>query len=216
MLKNLNQAYIDSKIKKAVQKFGLSGTKSSADSTLRLPPGQYLTTSFPILDLGVRPPLALTDFTLKISGKVSKPITVTAQELLSLPAIEIKKDFHCVTKWSKYDVSWRGVSFEDILKLANPLDSAAYVIAYGRDEYSTNISIGDLLWPGAILAYELEGEEIPLVHGGPVRLVVPHLYGWKSAKFLNELKFIDTDTPGFWEVRGYHNRGDPWKEERYA
>ena len=211
-----NNAYIDSKIKKAAQKFGLSGTTRSVDTTSRLPPGQYLTTSFPILDLGVRPPLALTDFTLKISGKVNKPITITSQELLSLPATEIKKDFHCVTKWSKYDVSWRGVSFEDILKLANPLHSAMYVIAYGRDEYSTNISIGDLLWPGAILAYELEGEDIPLVHGGPVRLVVPHLYGWKSAKFLNELKFIDNDTPGFWEVRGYHNRGDPWKEERYS
>ncbi len=197
-------------------KFGLSGTKDQPGEVKRLPPGQFLTTSFPILDLGIRPPLSLADFTLKITGKVTKPFTITSQEFLALPATEIKKDFHCVTKWSKYDVSWRGVSFENILKLANPLDSAAYVIVYGRDEYSTNISIGDLLWPGAILAYELEGDEIPLIHGGPVRLIVPHLYGWKSAKFLNELKFIDNDTPGFWEVRGYHNRGDPWKEERYS
>ncbi|HLB51952.1 hypothetical protein A3F07_03215 [candidate division WWE3 bacterium RIFCSPHIGHO2_12_FULL_38_15] len=212
---NYNQGYLNAKLQQASKKFGLTGRKD-ADSHDRLPPGQYLTQQFPILDLGVRPPLELADFNLKLSGEIENPAVLDSRQFLSLPSQEIKRDFHCVTRWTKYDVTWKGVPFKEILSLAKPKAGVMHVIFESREGYSTNITMEEALKDDVIVAYELEGQPIHLMHGGPVRMIVPQLYGWKSAKFLNAIKFVVKDEPGFWEVRGYNNHADPWMEERYS
>ncbi|MFZ5425196.1 MAG: sulfite oxidase-like oxidoreductase [Patescibacteria group bacterium] len=209
-----NEFLISAKIKKAAEKFGLIGQKKR--STNRLPPGQYLTDGFPVLDLGVRPHLDFQDFTLTIDGEVENPVILKQASLLALPSVEVTKDFHCVTRWSRYDLTWKGVSFLEIAKLVKPKPSARFVVFSSRDDYTTNLPIEECLKEDVLVAYELEGETIPTLHGGPVRMLVPHLYGWKSAKFLNKITFLKHDEPGFWEVRGYNNHGDPWLEERYS
>lgn len=208
-----NQNYIKAKLDKAAKHFGLTGKSDSHD---RLPPGQYLTQQFPILDLGERPPLELKDFKLQIYGDIEQELTLTSEQFLALPSVEITKDFHCVTRWSRYDLKWRGVPFKEILNLVKLKPGVEHVIFSSRDYYTTNVPLEDCLKDGVIIAYELEGKEIPLLHGGPVRPIIPHLYGWKSAKFLKRIKFSIKDEPGFWETRGYNNHGDPWKEERYS
>ena len=132
-----------------------------------------------------------------------------------MPHAQQISDFHCVTTWSKYDVDWDGVKFVDIAALVLPTAAALYVIAHGFDDYTTNIPLADCLDDDVILADRLDGQPLPLQHGGPMRLVVPALYAWKSAKFLHKLVFVAADEPGFWEERGYHDRGDPWQEQRY-
>ncbi|HSX39413.1 MAG TPA: sulfite oxidase-like oxidoreductase [Candidatus Saccharimonadales bacterium] len=211
-----NQSYIRVKLNNAAKKFGLTGNKNSNEATDRLPPGQYLTQQFPILDLGERPPLELKDFTLNLFGDIENPITLTSEQFLALPSKEIVKDFHCVTRWSKYDLKWKGVGFEEIVKLAKPKPEVKHVMFFSRDLYTTNVSLEDCLKGDVIVAYQLDGQGIPLLHGGPVRIIVPHLYGWKSAKFLNRIRFSVRDEEGFWESRGYNNHADPWKEERYS
>lgn len=182
----------------------------------RLPPGQYLTTKFPILDLGYKPPIELEDFTLPITGEVENPVTLDWNALTALPSVDTALDFHCVTRWSQYEIRWKGVPFTEICDLVRPKESANFVLQYGRDGYSTNVALEDMLMPDVLVAYELEGGPIPLEHGGPVRIIVPHLYAWKGSKFLNGIVFSPVDRPGFWEVRGYHNHGDPWTEERFG
>jgi DMSO/TMAO reductase YedYZ molybdopterin-dependent catalytic subunit len=193
---------------------GELGTHTATED--RLPPGQYLTTKFPVLDLGYKPPIKREDFTLPVTGEVENPVTLDWKGLTELPSAEIALDFHCVTRWSQYDIKWRGVLFTTICDFVMPLPSAEYVLQYGRDGYSTNVSMEEMLRPDVMLASELEGGEIPLEHGGPVRVIVPHLYAWKGSKFLNGIVFSPVDRPGFWEVRGYHNHGDPWTEERFG
>jgi len=207
-----NQSYIKAKVDKAREKFGLTGQTAPG----RLPPGQFLTTQFPILDLGERPPLELKDFTLHIFGEVENEVTLTSQEFLALPTKEIVCDFHCVTRWSRYDLKWQGVSFAEIVKLAKPRPTTKFVVFGSRDGYTTNVPLADCLRDNVLVAFKLDGSDIPLLHGGPIRMIIPHLYGWKSAKFLNAIKFVQQDEPGFWETRGYHNHGDPWLEERYS
>lgn len=182
----------------------------------RLPPGQYLTTKFPVLDLGYKPPIKLEDFTLAVSGEVENPVTLDWNALTSLPSVRRTLDFHCVTRWSQYEITWTGVPFTTLSDLVKPKESARFVLQYGRDGYSTNLPLEELLMPDVLVAYELEDGPIPLEHGGPVRIIVPHLYAWKGSKFLNGIVFSPVDRPGFWEVRGYHNHGDPWTEERFG
>ncbi len=185
----------------------------------RLPPGQRQLTDpdqFPILDLGSRPSFDQVNYRFKVTGLVANPLVLTFAELTAMPAVEFSSDFHCVTKWSKFDVKWQGVSWQTLEAKLQPKPEAKFVIQYGLDGYTTNVPIADMRQQNVALVYELEGNPLPTEHGGPLRMIVPHLYGWKGSKFLTSLDFAAKDEPGFWEVRGYHNHGDPWKEERYS
>jgi DMSO/TMAO reductase YedYZ molybdopterin-dependent catalytic subunit len=182
----------------------------------RLPPGQYETRDFPVLSLGPTPEVTTEEWKLEITGLVEHPLTFSWEEFLKLPIEKVKKDIHCVTKWSKFDTEWEGVSLDELMKRAGMSESATHLIAHSHDGYSTNLPIQDVRDGKAWVAVRYEGEEISAEHGGPARLFVPHLYFWKSAKWLKRIEFIDRDVPGFWEVRGYHNYGDPWQEQRYT
>ena len=182
----------------------------------RVPSGQRVTSGFPILDLGLRPAFDPATWTLQIMGDVEVPLQFTWDEFRKLPRVEQVSDFHCVTTWSKLDVPWAGVSMRTIAELTRPQESARFVIAQCGEGYATNLPIAAALDDDALLAYELDGQPLPIEHGGPLRLIVPKLYAWKSAKFLRALKFAATDEPGFWEKRGYHHHGDPWREERFG
>jgi DMSO/TMAO reductase YedYZ molybdopterin-dependent catalytic subunit len=184
----------------------------------RLPPGQHLVRpdSFPILDLGVRPKFDPATWTFDAFGEVERPLRCTWEEFLTLPTVTVTRDFHCVTTWSKYDVTWTGVSFRWLAEHVGVKPAAQHVIAHCADlGYTTNVPLADMMAADVLLAYQLEGEPLPHEHGGPLRTLVPHLYAWKSAKFLRRLEFSAVDKPGFWEVRGYHNYGDPWREQRF-
>jgi DMSO/TMAO reductase YedYZ molybdopterin-dependent catalytic subunit len=214
-LPEYNEKYLSVK-KAAVDRARERGGSPREEGRDRLPPGQSLTTKFPILDLGFRPPISLDDFRLTISGEVENPTTLDWKGLTALPKTVLSLDFHCVTRWSQFDITWGGVLFTDLCDLVRPKPSAHFALQYGRDGYSTNVPMEDMLQPNVMIAYELEGGPIPLEHGGPVRPIIPHLYAWKGSKFLNALVFSPVDRPGFWEVRGYHNHGDPWTEERFG
>jgi DMSO/TMAO reductase YedYZ molybdopterin-dependent catalytic subunit len=181
---------------------------------LRLPPGQTWTPGFPVLDLGVHPEFDPKTWDLKIFGEVENPVTLSWAEFQALPHADQTTDFHCVTTWSKQDVRWRGVKMSEILKIVRPKANAHFVIQHSRDAYTTNTSIFEASQDDSMIADTLDGEPLPIEHGGPVRMVIPTLYAWKSAKFLRSLEFTVRDQPGYWERRGYHNNADPWKEER--
>src|SRR5258708_997247 len=185
-------------------------------SDKRLPPGQYETRDFPVLSLGPTPEVDTDRWKLEVTGLVTTPLSFTWDEFLKLPLEHVRKDIHCVTKWSKFDTSWEGISLDELMKRAGISESATHLIAHSYDGYTTNLPIEDIRNGQAFVAVHYEGEEIEPQHGGPARLFVPHLYFWKSAKWLKKLEFIDRDIPGFWEVRGYHNYGDPWQEQRYS
>jgi len=187
----------------------------SADRGERLPPGQRVTRGFPVLDLGIHPRFDPETWRLTVSGEVAQPLSLNWDEFRALPRREQRSDFHCVTTWSAYDLHWGGVPFEALLERAQPTDRARFVMLYSADDYTTNLPLDELLHDDVLLADELAGEALSTEHGGPLRLLVPHLYGWKSAKWLTGIGFRETDAPGFWEERGYHDRGDPWSEERY-
>jgi DMSO/TMAO reductase YedYZ molybdopterin-dependent catalytic subunit len=182
----------------------------------RVPPGQYVTTEFPVLSAGPTPQIRLENWTfaLQLGGNLlGKWIWA---EFEALPQTTIKADIHCVTKWSKLDTTWQGVTFDDLLKTVNLADApASYIMAYSEGAYTTNIPVADLVNGQGMIATRYEGLPILPAHGGPARLLVPHLYFWKSAKWVRRLRFMAKDEPGFWESLGYHNYGDPWKEQRY-
>ncbi|MBM3277779.1 MAG: sulfite oxidase-like oxidoreductase [Candidatus Handelsmanbacteria bacterium] len=183
----------------------------------RLPPGQHLTKGFPVLDLGVHPQFHPKRWRFSVEGEVEQPLDLDWEGFLQLlPKKDQVADFHCVTTWSKFDVEWGGIPFLDLATLVRPTEAARYLIAHSADGYTTNMPLADCMAEEVILAYELFGQPLPLEHGGPMRLVVPKIYAWKSAKFLRKLVFSAQDQPGFWEVRGYHNHGDPWTEERHG
>jgi DMSO/TMAO reductase YedYZ molybdopterin-dependent catalytic subunit len=192
------------------------GFRRKRETDDRLPPGQYLTTDFPVLSFGPTPRVSKQDWKLEIGGLVKNKLVWNWEEFNKLPKTKIEKDIHCVTKWSKFDTKWSGVSLDEIKKLAGVSESATHLIAYGSDGYTTNVPLEDVLNGKAMVALAYDEDEIHSEHGGPARLLVPHLYFWKSAKWLNKIVFVDHDEPGFWETRGYHNYGDPWKEERYS
>lgn len=182
----------------------------------RLPKGQHLVENFPILDLGFQPGFDAKTWKLKVYGEVAKERGFSYKELLSMPKSNLIADFHCVTAWSKYDLKWSGVKFSDFLKIVRPKKEAKFVIFECEDGYTTNIPLDELNKENVILAYNLNDKPIPKEHGWPLRPIIPSLYGWKSAKFVNAIKFTAEDVPGYWEVRGYHNHGNPWKQERYS
>ncbi len=176
----------------------------------RLPPGQYLTDRFPVLHVGDVPSYEPGQWDLTISGLVDRPFTINLDELKALPAVTPTFDIHCVTKWSKFDTTWTGVRVRDLFEQAGVSTRATHVIEHAEFGYTTNIPLTDITTDNAIVAYAFEGDEIESIHGGPVRLVVPHLYFWKSAKWVRTLELVDRDRPGFWERNGYHMYGDPW------
>jgi DMSO/TMAO reductase YedYZ molybdopterin-dependent catalytic subunit len=183
----------------------------------RLPPGQYTTERFPVLHVGEVPAYAddLSDWDLRVFGHVDEPFVLSWPELLALPSTTVTADIHCVTKWTMLDTAWTGVPVRTLLERAGVRPGAAHVVEHAEHGYTTNLPLPDVLEHG-LVAYEFGGEPLEADHGYPVRLVVPHLYFWKSAKWLRGLEVTVDDRPGFWEVNGYHNRADPFLEERYS
>ena len=192
---------------------GFQGRRRDDVDPSRLPPGQYVTDDFPVLSAGPTPhtPLAEWDFTIR--GAVDRPVAWTWDEFLALPSETVTVDVHCVTKWSKLDTVWKGVSLDTLLDGVET--SAEYVLAFCDGGYTTNLPLEDVTGGKAWVAYEYGGGPLEPEHGAPARLLVPHLYFWKSAKWVRGLELRDHDGPGFWEYNGYHNYGDPWKEQRY-
>jgi DMSO/TMAO reductase YedYZ molybdopterin-dependent catalytic subunit len=180
----------------------------------RVPPGQYVTADFPVLSAGPTPNVPLNEWRFTISGQVDKPLAWSWQELMALPAEDVTVDIHCVTKWTKLDTTWKGVSVDTLLK--DVPTAAEFVVAHSYGGYTTNLPLEDVTDGKAWVAYQFGGEPLEPEHGGPARLLVPHLYFWKSAKWVRGLELRDEDEPGFWEGYGYHNNGDPWREQRYA
>jgi len=191
---------------------GFRGRRADVDSA-RLPPGQYETRDFPVLSAGPTPHRSLDQWTFDIVGAVGEQRGWTWEEFQALPRETVTVDIHCVTKWSKFETTWTGVNVDRLLESVNP--TGAYVVAYCDGGYTTNLPLADVTGGRAWVAYEYGGEPLEPEHGGPARLLVPHLYFWKSAKWVRGLKITETDEPGFWEHYGYHNYGDPWKEQRY-
>ena len=183
---------------------------------IRLPPGQYdVGPDWPVLTAEPTPRLATDSWELTVSGQVEEPMTLTWDQIHALPPSTYDGDIHCVTTWSKLGVSFTGVSVDTLLAAARPLASATHVLAVCHTGYTTNLPLADVTDGKAWVVWEFEGQPLPVQHGGPARLLVPHLYFWKSAKWVSGLQLLDHDEPGFWEQNGYHNRGDPWLEERY-
>jgi DMSO/TMAO reductase YedYZ molybdopterin-dependent catalytic subunit len=193
----------------------LTGRVARAE-TERLPPGQHLVKDWPVLDLGQQPHMALETWRLDLTGSVVHPLSLDWKAFQALPQTESLSDIHCVTTWSRYDNRWRGVATRDLLDRVTPMPDAEYVMLTSFDGYTTNLPLADFAAEDAILATTWEGAPITRPHGGPMRLIVPHLYLWKSAKWLTRIDFRSRDAAGFWEKNGYHMRGDPWREERYS
>jgi DMSO/TMAO reductase YedYZ molybdopterin-dependent catalytic subunit len=180
----------------------------------RLPPGQYLVSDFPVLSAGPTPRTRLADWTFSITGEVAQPRQWTWDEFRQLPTETVTRDIHCVTKWSKLDTVWEGVSVDTLLEGVDT--SAEYVLAFSDGGYTTNLPLADVTGGKAWVAFAFGGAPLEPEHGGPARLLVPHLYFWKSAKWVRGLRLMAEDAPGFWETYGYHMYGDPWREQRYS
>jgi DMSO/TMAO reductase YedYZ molybdopterin-dependent catalytic subunit len=195
---------------------GFTGRRDASSTPERLPPGQHLVADFPVLSAGPTPRVATEDwrFTLKVGPR---PVQSWSwSEINALPQTDLTRDVHCVTTWSKFDTRWSGVLFDDLLAAAGLRAPTGFVLAHSFDGYSTNVPLADLAQGKAMLALRFDGKPLAADHGGPARLLVPHLYFWKSAKWLKALQFTERDEPGFWELRGYHIYGDPWREQRYT
>ena len=191
------------------------GPANSAPAEGRVPPGQRVVKNFPVLDLGERPAIQPEAWTLEVSGCVEQPLLLDWAAFRALPETSLTADIHCVTRWSRLDVPWVGVAVRTVLAQARPLAEARYVTLHSHDGYTSNLPLEAVLEAEALLAYRVDGKPLRREHGGPVRLVVPSRYFWKSAKWIRGIELHAEDRPGFWETRGYHNQGDPWKEERY-
>ena len=181
-----------------------------------MPPGQYITNDFPVLSAGPTPSVRPDRWSFSIEGLVREPVRWTWEEFLKLPAQDFVVDISCVTKWTHLDMRWRGVSIDTLLEHVELDPKAGFISEYTFDDYATNVPLPDLINGQAFVAYEYDGKPLAPEHGGPARLVVPHLYFWKSAKWMRGLRVMEKDKSGFWETRGYNNHGDPWKEERYT
>jgi DMSO/TMAO reductase YedYZ molybdopterin-dependent catalytic subunit len=192
---------------------GFRGRRKEERDASRLPPGQYLVEDFPVLSAGPTPYTPLEEWTLSVTGDLSEPKTWSWDEFRALPSETIRTDIHCVTKWSKLDTSWEGVSIDTLLEDVD--HDATHVLALCDGGYTTNLPIEDIADGKAWIAFAYGGEDLEPEHGGPARLLVPHLYFWKSAKWVRDLRLMDHDEPGFWETYGYHLYGDPWREQRY-
>lgn len=193
----------------------LTGHISRPESE-RLPPGQHLVKNWPVLDLGQQPLISLDEWRLSITGAIETPLKLDWQAFLALPQNDFVSDIHCVTTWSRYDNAWTGVSTRTLLDLVGVKPGADAVMLTSYDGYTTNLTLADFASEHAVLAHSWEGSALTRDHGGPLRLILPHLYFWKSAKWLQRIDIRTGDKPGFWEKNGYHMRGDPWREERYS
>lgn len=191
---------------------GLTG----APGIERLPPGQHLTEGWPVLDLGILPRVDRTNWQLAVDGLVDNPVTWRWDDLQAQPVFRHVSDIHCVTSWSRYENHWEGVSARHLLSVVRPTAAACFVLFHSSDGYSTNLPLSVFDDEDVLLATTWEGEPIDRDHGGPVRVVVPKRYFWKSAKWVKRIEFLAEDRRGYWEARGYHNEGDPWREERYG
>jgi DMSO/TMAO reductase YedYZ molybdopterin-dependent catalytic subunit len=191
------------------------GGGPAVDAT-RVPPGQSVTAKWPVLHYGSVPRVDLARWRFRIFGLVEAPTELTYDELLALPKTSITRDIHCVTTWSRFDNTFEGVPFREVLKLAKPRPEATHVMVHAEYGFTTNLPLEDLDRDDVLFANKHDGKELTPEHGWPLRLVVPHLYFWKSAKWVRGIEFLAADKPGFWETHGYHMRGDPWKEERYS
>ncbi len=182
----------------------------------RLPPGQYLTEKWPVLHAGDIPAVDLATWDFRVWGEVEEPLRLSWAELEELPSVEVTQDIHCVTRWSRFDTTFRGVPWAAVAALVHPKPSARYAIAHAEQGYTANVPASFLDQEGAMLATHADGKALAPEHGWPLRLVVPGKYFWKSAKWLRGIELSAADKPGFWERYGYHNDADPWKEERYG
>ena len=182
----------------------------------RLPPGQYLTEKWPVLHSGTVPKTDLATWDFNVFGEVEEPLTLTYDELQALPQTEVTLDIHCVTRWSRFDASFKGVHWRELAKLVGPKESAHFVIAHAEHGFTANVPIAAIEDDEALIAWEADGEPLTPEHGWPLRLVIPTKYFWKSAKWLRGLELLPNDQLGFWERYGYHNEADPWQEQRYS
>ncbi len=182
----------------------------------RLPPGQYLTEKWPVLHYGGVPKVKLDSWDFTLEGLVEEPVKLSYEQLKQLPRQTVQKDVHCVTRWSLLDSTWEGVAISEVMKLVTLKPAATHVMVKAEHGFTANLSLEDFVRPENMLVDTRNGEPIPPEHGWPLRLFVPHLYFWKSAKWVRGLEFMAGDRPGFWEQYGYHMRGDPWQEERYG
>jgi DMSO/TMAO reductase YedYZ molybdopterin-dependent catalytic subunit len=197
------------------QSRGFLGKRRQEGLPNRVPPGQYVTSDFPVLSAGPTPRTPLDRWNFEINGLVSKSVRWSWAEFQLLPSQHFTVDIHCVTKWSKMDTEWVGVSIDTLLEFVEVDPNAHYVLAFCDGGYTTNMPLSEIINGKAFIGYQYNGAPLAPEHGGPARLVVPALYFWKSAKWVRGLTLIEKDNPGFWETLGYNNHGDPWKEERY-
>lgn len=200
--------------------FGESSERKTLERAMRdagrLPPGQSLTLKWPVLHEGPVPHFDPRTWDFRVTGLVEKPLRLTWDEFTRLPMEEVVVDMHCVTRWSRFDVRWKGVLFIELMKLVQWKPNAKYVMVHADTDYTTNVPLADLMRPTTLFALEENGQPLPPEHGYPVRLVVPHLYAWKSAKWVRGIEFMAEDAPGFWEQNGYNMYGDPFQEQRYS
>ena len=211
-----NERYIAAKQKWAEKQTAKGVRPRAVASADRLPPGQKLTTGFPVLDLGVQPAVPHSDWSLTLDGLVEKPTRLSWAAFNVLPQVMDTSDFHCVTTWSQFDMAWEGVSFFTLTDLVRPKDSATHVFFKSYDGYSTNNPLDVMMDDDVLIAHSWNGAPLPREHGGPARVIVPKRYAWKGAKWIREITFLDRDILGFWEVRGYSNTADPWTDDRFS
>ena len=211
----MQRSYLDRKeawAKRMAQK-GITNIKERSED--RLPPGQHIVKKLPVLDLGIQPEIEESDWILKIGGEVENNLKLNWESLLEFNYFEETSDFHCVTTWSKYDCKWGGVRMLEILDRVRPNSGAKHVLFISYDGYTTNVSIEALYSNQTLLATRFDGEPLLKENGGPVRIIIPHLYAWKSTKFVKEIQFTSELQSGYWEKRGYSHSADPWREERF-
>jgi len=182
----------------------------------RLPPGQSLTLKWPVLHYGSVPRFDAETWDFRVFGRVEQPLKLNWKEFNTLPKTTRASDFHCVTRWSRFDNTWLGVAFREVLKLVKPKPGAEFVLVHGEQGYTANVPLRDLDREEVLFATHHDGQPLAADHGYPLRLIVPHLYAWKSVKWVRAIEFLDHDAPGFWEQNGYHIYGDPWKEQRFT
>jgi DMSO/TMAO reductase YedYZ molybdopterin-dependent catalytic subunit len=193
---------------------GFRGRRPTANAA-RIPPGQYLTDDFPVLSAGPTPHTSLAEWSFAIRGAVERPASWSWDEFNALPRETVTVDIHCVTKWSKLDTVWTGVSLDALLGVVGPTATARFLSAWSDGGYTTNLPLESITGGKAWIAFEYDRKPLHPEHGGPARLLVPALYFWKSAKWVRGIELLERDDAGFWERYGYHNNGDPWKEQRY-
>jgi DMSO/TMAO reductase YedYZ molybdopterin-dependent catalytic subunit len=193
-----------------------SDTPINRHGKAKVPPGQTQSKKWPVLDLGEHPAIDTDTWKLTLGGSCENPTTLSWLDFQQLPQMNDVSDFHCVTTWSCLDIAWRGVRFRDLAELAKPHGKARYILCHAYDGYTTNLPLHEALKEDVLLVHSAQGDVLSVEHGGPVRMITPQLYAWKGAKWISAITFLEDDSPGYWEQRGYSNLGDPWQEDRYS